>query len=108
MPRVGSDEPDDGYVVVVVHQDGPKEIQVFDALDLDRGPLARATSPTFSPNLMLHSTWLPPRRGGRGSSYRVPLGQDVRGALGGMPGVFRSFGRMGKAMAELEKQKKAN
>ena len=32
VPRVGSDEPDDGYVLVVVHRDGNKELQLFDAV----------------------------------------------------------------------------
>ena len=29
VPRTGASDPDDGYIVVVVHQDGDKEIQVF-------------------------------------------------------------------------------
>lgn len=98
VPRAGSDEPDDGYIVVVVHRDGAKEIQVFDALDIERGPLARATSGTFNPSLLLHSCWMADRVGPRQSSYRVPVRRDVLGALRGMPGVFRSFARMGKAM----------
>lgn len=98
VPRVGSDEPDDGYVVVVVHQDGPKELQIFDAADIGRGPLARATSPTFNPPLLLHSCWMAPRPGPRPSAYRVPLGRDVKGAVRGIPGVLRHYGRMGRAM----------
>ena len=31
VPRRDAAGPDDGYVVVMVHQDGDKEIQVFDA-----------------------------------------------------------------------------
>jgi all-trans-8'-apo-beta-carotenal 15,15'-oxygenase len=103
VPRAGSDEPDDGYVVVVVHRDGPKEVQVFDANDIERGPLARATSATFNPNLMLHSCWMLDRVGPRPSSYRVPLGRDVKGAMKGIPGVLRSIGRMGRAMSRPAK-----
>jgi hypothetical protein len=62
VPRVGAEDPDDGYVVVLVHRDGDKEVQVFDASHIEAGPLARATAPGFNPNLMLHSTWMPPRR----------------------------------------------
>ncbi|MFN7151726.1 MAG: carotenoid oxygenase family protein, partial [Microthrixaceae bacterium] len=40
VPRVGSDEPDDGYVLVVVHRDGDKELQLFDAQHLEEGPVA--------------------------------------------------------------------
>lgn len=99
VPRAGASDPDDGYIVVVVHRDGPKEIQIFDANHIEAGPLARATSPTFNPNLMLHSCWMADRVGPRPSRYRVPLGRDVKGALRGMPGVFRNFARMGKAMS---------
>lgn len=98
VPRVGSDQPDDGYVVVVVHQDGPKELQVFDADDVERGPLARAWAPDFNPPLMLHSQWMWPRRGPRPSAYRVGLGRDLRGAARGLPGVVRGLARMGRAM----------
>ncbi len=63
VPRAGTTQPDDGYLVVTVHQDGPKEVQVFDALHIERGPLARATSPSFNPNLLLHSTGMPDRVG---------------------------------------------
>ncbi len=106
VPRAGSDEPDDGYVVVLVHRDGPKQVQVFDAADLERGPLAVATAPDFNPSLPLHSCWVAPRAGGRGSSYRVPLGRDIRGALLGYPGVVRSivsFGRRAAAHARTQR-----
>jgi len=103
VPRVGADDPDDGYVVVVVHQDGDKEIQVFDALHIEAGPLARATAPGFNPGLLLHSCWMADRIGPRPSTYRVSHGADVAGALRGLPGVFASFFRMGKAIAEQER-----
>ena len=99
VPRRGATDPDDGYVVVVVHQDGPKEIQVFDAQHIERGPLARASSPTFNPNLMLHSCWMPDRTGPRRSSYRIPLRRDIRGALTGLPGVLRSMASTARSMA---------
>ena len=99
VPRAGSEDPDDGYVVVVVHQDGPKEVQVFDALAIGRGPVARATAPGFTPNLMLHSCWMPDRTGPRPSAYRVPWWRDVAGALAAMPRVLVSLVRAGRAMA---------
>lgn len=58
--RADSDQPDDGYVIVMVHCDGDKELQIFDAHNLKAGPLARAESATeFCPPLLLHSTWMP-------------------------------------------------
>lgn len=100
VPRRGATDPDDGYVVVVVHQDGPKEIQVFDAQHVERGPLARATAKTFNPNLLLHSCWMPDRVGPRRSSYRIPVRRDVKGAVAGIPDVVRSMVRFGRQMKE--------
>jgi hypothetical protein len=94
VPRVGSDEPDDGYVLVPVHRDGDKELQLFDAQHLERGPVARATAPGFHPGLLLHSTWMPDRRGPRPSTYRVPVRRDVAGAVKGLPGVLARLARM--------------
>lgn len=99
VPRSGADDPDDGYVVVVVHRNGPKEIQVFDAGHIEAGPLARATAPGFNPNLMLHSCWMPDRDGPRPSNYRIPVRRDVRGAVKGLPDVMKGLAAMGKAMA---------
>mgnify|MGYP001559198418 CR=1 FL=1 len=98
VPRSGASDPDDGYVVVVVHRDGPKEVQVFDAHHIDAGPLARASAPTFNPGLLLHSCWMDDRAGPRPSSYRVPLRRDVAGAVRGIPGVLRSFVELGGSM----------
>ncbi len=99
VPRVGSDDPDDGYVLVVVHRDGTKELQLFDAAHLEDGPVARATTPGFSPALALHSCWMPEGEQGRRPDYRVPLGRDVVGALRAAPGVLRTMARVGRAMS---------
>lgn len=99
VPRVGSDDPDDGYVVVVVHQDGPKEIQIFDASHIEAGPLARASAASFNPSLLLHSCFVPNRVGPRPSRYRVSMLRDVVGAIRGMPGVLFSFMKLGKDLS---------
>lgn len=98
VPRTGATDPDDGYVVVTVHKDGPKEVQVFDAHHIERGPLARATAPTFRPNLLLHSTWMPDDLEPRGTDYRVSLRSDLRGAIRGIPGVLRSMAAQSKTV----------
>ena len=98
VPRRGAAEPDDGYIVVTVHRNGPKEIQVFDADDIARGPVATATAPTFNPGLLLHSTWMPPRLGPRRSSYRIGWRRDVAGALRAMFPAMRGLARAGRAM----------
>jgi carotenoid cleavage dioxygenase-like enzyme len=98
VPRATAVEPDDGYVVVTVHRDGPKEIHVFDAQDIERGPVARATAPTFNPGLLLHSTWMPPAAQPRKSGYRVRWWRDLFGAARGVAPAFAGLARAGRAM----------
>lgn len=98
VPRSGGSGPDDGYVVVIVHRDGPKEVQVFDASDLERGPLARLSAPDFSPPLLLHSCWLAPDGPERASSYRVSVGADVWGAVRAIPSHLARIARLARAM----------
>lgn len=100
VPRRDASGPDDGYVVVMVHQDGDKEIQVFDAASVERGPIARATAPGFNPPLLLHSCWMPPRTVGRRSTYRVPLSADVWGAVRDLPRHLVSLARTSVTMAK--------
>lgn len=104
VPRSGSDDPDDGYVLVVVHRDGDKELQLFDAQHLELGPVARATAPGFHPGLLLHSTWMPDRRGPRQSNYDVPVRRDVSGAIRGIPGVVRSLVAMVRDQASAARR----
>jgi len=103
VPRVGADGPDDGYVVVTVHRDGPKAVQVFEATRIADGPIATATAPHFSPGLLLHSCWMPDRLGPRPSTYRVSMRRDVVGAVRSIPGVVWSLVRTGRRMAAAER-----
>lgn len=106
VPRTGATQPDDGYVVVMVHRDGAKEIQVFDGLAIEQGPIARATAPDFVPPLLLHSCWMPPRTVGRRSAYRVPLGRDIAGAVRDLPRHLVSMFRTGRAMVESQRDER--
>lgn len=99
VPRAGAEGAGDGYVLVLVHADGGKELQIFDARHVDRGPLARATAPGFNPPLLLHSCWMDQRRGPRPSEYRVRLRDDVVGAVAAAPGVVRRWITAGRQMA---------
>jgi all-trans-8'-apo-beta-carotenal 15,15'-oxygenase len=99
VPRHEARHPGDGYVVVLVHADAGKEIQLFDAQDVQAGPVARATVPGFNPPLLLHSTWMPRRRGPRPSDYRVRRRDDVRGALTAAPSVVRAWVRATRTLA---------
>ena len=98
VPRRGRVDPDDGYVLCVVHRDGPKEIWVFDAQHIEAGPLARAGSGDFNPPLLLHSCWMPPRPGRRPSTYRIPLRRDLFAAVRAIPGHLLRFARLGPEM----------
>lgn len=96
VPRRGSTAPDDGYVLTMVHRDGDKELQLFDAAAIGDGPVARASAPGFRPPLLLHSCWMPPRSAGRRSDYRVPLWADVRGSIRDLPRHLVSMVRTAK------------
>lgn len=102
VPRREPRHAGDGYVVVVVHGGPPKEVWIFDAAAIERGPLARATTPDFNPPLMLHSCWMAPRKRGRASTYRVSAARDAWGALRALPRKLVHFARLGVRMARGE------
>lgn len=105
VPRKNAKHDTDGYVVVVVHQSAPKEVQIFDAANLSRGPLARATAPTFNPPLLLHSCYYAPRRGPRNSRYAVDPYRDAWGALRGFsPSRMGSLVKAAKGMAAMARR----
>lgn len=99
VPRRGAEDPDDGYIVTIVHQDGPKEVWVFDAAHIERGPLAKATGNGFNPPLLLHSCWMPTRLGPRPSGYRIPVTRDVRGGIRQIPHHIVAIAAMGREMS---------
>lgn len=107
VPRRDRSGPNDGYVVVLVHKDREgelgKEIHIFDAQDIGRGPLARAAAPGFNPPLLLHSYWMDRRLGPRPSNYRVPVWRDVPGALASFGRVPRRFVAVGKGIRRQAK-----
>lgn len=98
VPRRGGSGPDDGYVVAIVHQDGPKEIPVFDASAPERGPLARVSAPDFRPPLLLHSCWVTSNVPEQPSGYRVSGRSDVWGAVRAVPAHLVRIARLARAM----------
>jgi carotenoid cleavage dioxygenase-like enzyme len=104
VPRRGSTEPDDGYIVCVVHRDSPKEIWVFDAAHVEDGPLAVATAKDFNPPLLLHSCWMAPRPGRRPSNYKIPTWRDAVSATRAAPGVVAGIARVGRELAAIARQ----
>jgi all-trans-8'-apo-beta-carotenal 15,15'-oxygenase len=81
VPRIAAADDADGYVIVSVHRDGDKALEVFDARDLAAGPIASASAVGFNHPLLLHSTWSPPRLGPRPSSYRIDPVADAWATL---------------------------
>ena len=58
-PRIGSKSEDDGYVIVfATAPDGTSEVQVLNAQDFDKGPIARIPLPVRVP-AGFHGTWAP-------------------------------------------------
>ena len=93
VPRKNAQHDKDGYVVTVCHRDGAKEVHIFDAASIGKGPLARATSPDFIVPLMLHSCWMPARSGPRPSRYRVNPVRDALEAIAKAPAkTIETFG----------------
>lgn len=106
VPRTGTTTVGDGYIVVMVHKDGDKEVQIFDAHRLADGPVARASAPGFCPPLQLHSWWAPPHAGTTRPEYQVTVGRDIAGAVLGLPStIIRFFKGMAFIRSELKKLK---
>lgn len=96
VPRRGCRHDADGYVLVFVHRDGDKAIDVFEAGEIERGPIARASAPGFVLPLLLHSWWCEKRSGPRPSSYRIDPAQDAWDTLqafGADPSAGLGIGR---------------
>jgi len=96
VPRVGASHDADGYVLVSVHRDGNKAIDLFDAQQIAAGPIATATGEGYNHPLLLHSTWSPRRQGPRPSSYLVEPSNDAWATLlafAEQPGAGPSIGR---------------
>lgn len=49
----------DGFVVVPIMNDAGFRVEVFDAADVGRGPIATASKPGMTVSFVLHSAWMP-------------------------------------------------
>ena len=84
----------DGFVVVPILNDDGFRVEVFDAADVGRGPLAVASAPGMHVPFLLHAAWMPrrsPRRPDLATRFadeldrhrRAPRRPGRRGARGG-------------------------
>ncbi|MBW8486259.1 carotenoid oxygenase family protein [Actinomadura parmotrematis] len=76
----------DGYLVVAVHNDDRFRIEVFDAADVARGPVAVLAPPhgTTVP-FLIHSAWLPDAVPAPPGLDRLRFADDLDGRLDALP-----------------------
>lgn len=82
VPRSGTSEPHKGWLVCTVVSDDASnadstgdEFWVFDASNLQQGPVARLGHPSVNLGFTLHTTYLP-SFGPRNSDYRIQMDTD--------------------------------
>ena len=76
MPRAGgSEDPTDGYITCTVFVENRSEIWIFDAQQLNRGPVCKLGHPQLVFGSTLHTVWLP-QVSRRTAAYCVPVRQD--------------------------------
>lgn len=66
----------DGWIVVFHQHRDKTELQVFDALKLDRGPIASASAPGLKQSYQIHSSFMPSIRS-QDTGYRRRLQDDI-------------------------------
>ena len=69
---------------------------LFDAADLSKGPVARASGDGFNPPVTLHSTWTNNQT--RTSNYKVGFIRDILGALISLPATMKHMAKNGQNM----------
>ena len=76
--RYAGSEPGghDGYVVVPIMNDGGFRVEVFDAADVGRGPLATLARSGMTVPFVLHSAWMP-RAVGADDRPRLRFGDEL-------------------------------
>ncbi len=81
IPRKNAKSEDDGYVMVFLNKEKPKELQLFDAANLSQGPVVRMSVEDFNPPVMLHTTWKTPTASDVADGYKIGMFRDLWGSL---------------------------
>jgi carotenoid cleavage dioxygenase-like enzyme len=79
-----------GWMLVFVQFTDHTELQVFDALDLGKGPLATATAPGLKQSFQVHSGWMPRLAPQPIDHRRSSLGADLGSAWRDLPAPLRA------------------
>ena len=97
VPREGSENDTDGYLVVWVCSDDTEtenssgdELWIFDAANLNQGPVARMGHPDLDIPFTLHTAWMP-SIGPRTATYQVHLREDIGDAVSRQSATIRSI-----------------
>lgn len=86
----GFDPDTDGWILCVAISEQAKELWIFDAAHLARGPLCRLAHPRFDPGYTIHTTWLD-RIEKRSSAYCIDARADYDPRLQHVPDVVREL-----------------
>ncbi|MEU8246652.1 carotenoid oxygenase family protein [Nonomuraea sp. NPDC048916] len=90
----------DGYLAVVVHNDARFRVELFDAADVSRGPVATlAPSPGTVIPFMIHAAWMPEARPHDPSIERLRFADDLDERLDRLDPELRTLAR--EVAAEL-------
>lgn len=92
----------DGWVVVPVLRDEGLRVDLFDAADVSKGPVARLAAPNGETlGLTLHSCWLPEARPAP-DVERLRFGDDVAADLAALPDDLRAAAQ--KVVRDLDEK----
>ena len=89
-PPLGVDLATDGWILCIAISEQAKELWIFDAANLARGPLCRLAHPRFDPGYTIHTTWLE-RIDARSASYRIGARADYDPRLKPLPDPVREL-----------------
>ena len=91
VPRTNSDgSSTDGYILCTVLFDNKSEIWIFDAKDLDRGPLCQLSHPQMKFGFTTHTNWLP-KIAPRTASYYIPIRKDLENLVNQQPAQIQKL-----------------
>jgi hypothetical protein len=77
IPRQGTKDATDGYLMCTVFWGDRNEFWLFDAQNLHREPLCKLSHPDLNFGFTLHTTWLP-TIASRGVDYNIPVNLDYQ------------------------------
>lgn len=97
LPRDGSVGPTDGYILMTVLSDDTShkhstgdEFWIFDAANLEQGPICRLAHPELNMGFTLHTTWFADPQPNT-STYRVDLRADYSSFLEGSSDTVKTL-----------------